>query len=155
MIFIYFWLCWGFPSGEESTCKGGATGDTGSTLELWRSLKEGVVAHSWILARGVRMDRGAWQATVHRVAESWTRLKRRHVCVAVLSLHCGTQAFSSCSKWGILCRCSAQVAHCGGFSCWRTEALGCTASSSVAHGLSSSGAQVLECSGCSSCGEWG
>ena len=28
------------------------------------------------------MDRGAWRATVHRVAKSWTRLKRlsTHVC---------------------------------------------------------------------------
>ena len=25
------------------------------------------------------MDRGAWQATVHRVAKSWTSLKRLHV----------------------------------------------------------------------------
>ena len=29
------------------------------------------------------MDRGAWQAIVHRVAKSWTRLKRisTHVCM--------------------------------------------------------------------------
>ena len=31
------------------------------------------------------MDRGAWQATVHRVAKSWTRLKRlsNHACIAL------------------------------------------------------------------------
>ena len=30
------------------------------------------------------MDRGAWQATVHRVAKSWTRLKQLsvHACIA-------------------------------------------------------------------------
>ena len=24
------------------------------------------------------MDRGAWQAIVHRIAKNWTRLKRQH-----------------------------------------------------------------------------
>ena len=33
-------------------------------------LKEGMATHSSILAWGIPMDRGAWQATVHGVAES-------------------------------------------------------------------------------------
>ena len=63
-------------SGKESTCKGGATGNTGSAPALGRSLKEDMVTHSCILAWGIPMDRGAWQATVQRVEKSWTRLKR-------------------------------------------------------------------------------
>ena len=38
-------------------------------------LEEGIVTHSSILAWRIPMDRRAWQATVHRVAKSWTRLK--------------------------------------------------------------------------------
>ena len=36
------------------------------------SLKEGMETHSRILAWRIPMDRGAWQATVHGVAKSWT-----------------------------------------------------------------------------------
>ena len=31
-----------------------------------------MATHSGILAWRIPMDRGAWQATVHRVAKSWT-----------------------------------------------------------------------------------
>ena len=34
------------------------------------------------------MDRGAWQAMVHRVAESWTQLKR-------LNMHAPTQLYAA------------------------------------------------------------
>ena len=37
-------------------------------------LEEGMITHSSILAWRIPMDRGAWQATVHGVAKSWTRL---------------------------------------------------------------------------------
>ena len=40
-----------------------------------RSPGEGTAIHSSILAWKIPMDRGAWWATVHRVAESQTRLK--------------------------------------------------------------------------------
>ena len=39
-------------------------------------LEEGTAIHSSILAWRVPMDRGAWQATVHKVTKSWTRLKQ-------------------------------------------------------------------------------
>ena len=39
-------------------------------------LEEGMAAHSRILAWRIPMDRGAWQAIVHGVAKSQTRLKR-------------------------------------------------------------------------------
>ena len=35
-------------------------------------LEEGMATHSNILAGRIPMDRGAWWATVHRVAEYWT-----------------------------------------------------------------------------------
>ena len=37
-------------------------------------LKEGMATHSSILAWRIRMDRGAWWATAHGVAESWIQL---------------------------------------------------------------------------------
>ena len=37
-------------------------------------LEEGMATHSSILAWKMPMDRGTWRATVHGVAESWTRL---------------------------------------------------------------------------------
>ena len=37
-------------------------------------LEEGMATHSNILAWRIPMDTGAWRATVHGVAESWTRL---------------------------------------------------------------------------------
>ena len=38
------------------------------------SREEGMATHSSILAWRIHMDRGAWQATVHGVPESWTQL---------------------------------------------------------------------------------
>ena len=35
-----------------------------------------MATHSSIFAWRIPMDRGAWRATVHKVAQSWTRLKR-------------------------------------------------------------------------------
>ena len=37
-------------------------------------LEEGMATHSSILAWSIPMDRKAWQATVHGVTKSWTRL---------------------------------------------------------------------------------
>ena len=39
----------------------------------WKDpLEEGMATHSSTLAWRIPMDRGAWQATVHAVAKSWT-----------------------------------------------------------------------------------
>ena len=38
-------------------------------------LEEGMATHSSILAWRIRMDRGTWRVTVHRVSKSQTRLK--------------------------------------------------------------------------------
>ena len=39
------------------------------------SLEEGMATHSSILAWRIPTDKGAWQATVHEVTKSWTRLR--------------------------------------------------------------------------------
>ena len=72
---VKFVLLWGFPDGsdgKESTCN---EGDLGSIPELGRfPLEEGMATHCSILAWRIPMDRGAWWATAHGVATSWTRL---------------------------------------------------------------------------------
>ena len=64
----------GFPGGsdgKESACN---AGDPGSVAGSGRSPGEGndnPLQYSYLR---ITMDRGAWQATVHGVAKSWTRL---------------------------------------------------------------------------------
>ena len=48
-----------------------------------------------------------------------------NLSLAALGLGCCTWTFSSCSEWGLLSGCSAQVPHCIGFSCCGTQALEC------------------------------
>ena len=55
---------------------------------------------------------------------------------AALGFHCCAQAFSGCSKQGLLCRCGAQASHYSAFSCWGPRALGCTGSLAVVLRLS-------------------
>ena len=64
----------GFPgssAGKESACN---VGDLGSIPGLEDPLEEGMATYSSILAGRIHMDRGAWRATVHGVAKSWTQL---------------------------------------------------------------------------------
>ena len=49
-------------------------GDAGSILELGRSLGEGNGNLLQYSSLGNPTDRGAWWATVHGVAKSWTQL---------------------------------------------------------------------------------
>ena len=66
-----------FPGGgKEPACNAGAAGDEGSIRGLGRSSGGG--GHGNPLQCSCLenpMDRGAWWATVHRVAKSQTRLK--------------------------------------------------------------------------------
>ena len=56
--------------------------------------------------------------------------------MVALNLHCCTQAFYSCGKWGILSSCGAWASHCSGFSCCRARVQGAQGLSIVAaHGL--------------------
>ena len=64
---------YGFPwwlNGKESACNAGATGDSGSIPESRRSPGGGHGNPLQYSCLENPMDRGAWQATVHRVTES-------------------------------------------------------------------------------------
>ena len=63
-------------SGEELTCKAGVAGDTGSIPGLGRSPGGGHGNPLQYSGLENPMDRRAWQATVHGVAESQTQLKQ-------------------------------------------------------------------------------
>ena len=60
-------------------------------------LEEGMATHCSVFAWRILMDRGAWQATVHRVTKSRTRLKRLSTYSEIERLHLqrisGTQDF--------------------------------------------------------------
>ena len=58
--------------GKESACN---AGDLGSVPGLGRSLGEGNSNPLQYSCLESPMDRGAWWATVHGVAKSWTRLR--------------------------------------------------------------------------------
>ena len=55
---------------KNPSASAGDTGDRVGSLGWEDPLEEGMATHSSILALENPMDRGAWQATVHRVAES-------------------------------------------------------------------------------------
>ena len=56
-------------SGKESVCEAGASGDAYS-IPGEDPLEDGIATHSSILSWRIPMERGAWWATVHEVAES-------------------------------------------------------------------------------------
>ena len=67
----------GFPdgsAGKESACNAGDTGDVGSIPGSGRSPKEGNGNLLQYSRLENPMDRGAWWATVQRVAKSWKKL---------------------------------------------------------------------------------
>jgi len=47
-------------------------GDWVQSLGGENPLEKGMAAHYSILAWKIPLDRGAWQATIHGVTESWT-----------------------------------------------------------------------------------
>ena len=57
--------------GKESACN---AGNLGSVPELGRSSGEGNGYPTWYSCLENFMDRGAWQAIVHGVTETWTQL---------------------------------------------------------------------------------
>ena len=62
-------------TGKESACKAGNTGVAGSILGSGRSPGGGHGNSLQYSPLENPKDRGAWRATVHRVAKSWTQLK--------------------------------------------------------------------------------
>ena len=61
-----------FPGGSVSKESACSAGDLGSVPGLGRSLGGGHGTYSSILTWRIAMDRGAWQAAVHAVTDSWT-----------------------------------------------------------------------------------
>jgi len=61
----------GSSAGEESACN---AGDPGTIPGSERSPGEGIGYPLQYSCLDNSMDRGAWQATVHGVTKSWTRL---------------------------------------------------------------------------------
>ena len=75
------WITRGFPGGsdgKESACD---SGDPSSIPGSRRSHREGNGNPLQDSFQENPMDRGAWVATVHRVAKSWTRLKLLGICI--------------------------------------------------------------------------
>ena len=63
-----------FPGGLESKASACNAGDPGSIPELGRSPGAGNGNPLQYSCLENPMDRGAWEAAVHGVAKSWTRL---------------------------------------------------------------------------------
>ena len=64
----------GFPGGTDSKETACSERELGSILGWDNPLEEGMATHSSLLAWRIPTDRGAWQATVHGVSKSQTRL---------------------------------------------------------------------------------
>ena len=62
----------GFPGGSDGKESASNAGHLDSIPGLGRPLEEGMATHSSIFAWRIPMDRGAWWALVHVVAESQT-----------------------------------------------------------------------------------
>ena len=80
----------GFRSGSTVKNQPAMTETWLRSLGWGDPLEEGMATHSSVLAMENPMDRGAWQATVHRVAKS--RRKRKQLstcntCVYIQLLH--------------------------------------------------------------------
>ena len=72
----------GFPDvsdGKEPTC---IAGDPGLIpgLGCFPGEEKGMATHGSMPAQRISMDRGAWPATIHEVAKSWTRLSKTNTC---------------------------------------------------------------------------
>ena len=65
----------GGPSGKESACQCRYARDTGLVPGLGRSLGKGNDISLQYSCLENPMDRGAWRATVHGVAKTWTWLR--------------------------------------------------------------------------------
>ena len=74
----------GFPGGSDSKESACSVGDLGSISGLGRSPGEGngYQLQDWL---DNSMDRGAWQAAVHRVTKSLTQLSDFHFHFGVIN----------------------------------------------------------------------
>ena len=74
MYFLFLMLFWGFPGGSDGKASACNEGDLGSIPGSGRSPGEGNGNPLQYSCLENPIDGGAWQATVHGVAKSRTRL---------------------------------------------------------------------------------
>ena len=89
-----------------------------------------------------------WQETHQpRDSQPWVRVLLLSFFLRALGLRCCAQAFSSCSKSGLLSTAAHRLSHCSGFSCCGAWAIGTWALVVVACRFRSCGARAqLLCS---------
>ena len=75
-----------WQSGKNPPANVGDAEDMGSVPGLGRSPGGGNGNPLQYSCLENSMGRGAWRATVHRVAKSWVRLKRQHTHMVILHL---------------------------------------------------------------------
>ena len=68
-----------FPGGSDGKVSVYNAGDPGQSLGWEDPLEGGMATHSSILAWRIRMDRGAWCATVHGVTKSQAQLNTHYL----------------------------------------------------------------------------
>ena len=109
---------------------------------------DSTISWSWMKKLGLREAKPLCPHVIH-LRNGRSRFKasdsKDHILFLFLYLFGGggcagsswlCQDFCSCSKQGLLSSCHVWASHCGGFSCCRAQALGCTASAVVVHRLS-------------------
>ena len=87
----------GFPGGSDSKESACSAGDSGSIPGWGRSSGEGNGFPTSVFLLENSMDRGAWWATVHKIAKSQTRLRDSHT-----HTHTHTHAHArthACTGW--------------------------------------------------------
>ena len=72
---LYLYLLLGFPGGSDGKEFACDDGYPGLIPGLGRSSGEGNGNPLQCSCLENTMDRGAWRATIHRVAQSWTQMK--------------------------------------------------------------------------------
>ena len=117
---VYVWRMWGSgdASGQEPACQYRRLRNT--SLGRDDPLEKGMATHSSILVWRIPMDRGAWQATVQRVAKSQKWLKQVSMHAWDLSVFFFTTASESTitSKWRLSGKESAWQCRRPGFNPW-------------------------------------
>ena len=97
-----FWtsdhLILGFPGGSDGKVSACNTEDLGSIPESGRSPGKGNGNPLQYPCLENPMDRGAWWATVHEVAKSWTRLSNFTLLFFYFSLNIGNKPHFHISK---------------------------------------------------------
>ena len=82
-MYIYIYICTGFPGGSVVKTPSANAGDSGLIPQSGRSPGEGNGNPLQYSCLENPVDRGAWWASVHRVTQSQTQLKRlgMHACM--------------------------------------------------------------------------